>query len=403
MAALFDPLKLRGVTLRNRIGMSPMVQVSACDGFATDWHLVHLGSRAVGGAALVMTEATAVEADGRISINDLGIWQDEHIPALRRITEFIRAEGAVPGIQLAHGGRKSGYAPNFDSHGMIPLRPLTPEEGAWPVIGASPIPFAANSPIPREMTVEDIRRVRRSYVQAARRADIAGFDWLEVHAAHGYLPHCFYSPLSNQRTDDYGGSFENRVRFVREVVRDLRATWPDSKVLAVRLSYTDWVEGGWTLTDTVRLARLLRSDGVDLIDVSSGGSTPLTVALMRELTEEGRAALDEAAASGKPVADIPVGPGYQVSGASAVRRGASIPVAAVGLITEPAQAEQIISQEQADMVMLGRALLRDPYWPQHAAVTLGRSESMRVPVQYYLAWKDRGDFTYVPVSAPTLD
>jgi len=253
------------------------------------------------------------------------------------------------------------------------------------------------------MTVDDIRRVRRSYVQAARRADIAGFDWLEVHAAHGYLPHCFYSPLSNQRTDDYGGSFENRVRFVREVVRDLRAAWPDSKVLAVRLSYTDWVEGGWALADTVRLACLLRRDGADLIDVSSGGSTPLTVALMRELTEEGRAALDEAAASGKPVADIPVGPGYQVPGASAVRRGASIPVAAVGLITEPAQADQIISQGQADMVMLGRALLRDPYWPQQAAVTLGRSESMRVPVQYHLAWKDRGDFTYVPVSAPTLD
>lgn len=403
MPGLFDPLTLRGVRLRNRIGVSPMVQVSAEDGFASDWHLVHLGSRAVGGAALVMTESTAVEAEGRISINDLGLWKDEHVPGLRRITEFVRGEGAVPGIQLAHGGRKSGYAPNFDRRGMRPLRPLTADEGAWEVMGPSPIPFGADSPVPREMTTEDIERVIRSFGRAAGRAREAGFDWIELHAGHGYLPHCFYSPLSNRRSDRYGGSFDNRVRFTREVVRALRDAWPQDKVLAVRLSHTDWVDGGWTTAETVELARLLKGDGADLIDVSSGGSTPLTVALMRELTPEGQQALKAAAAEGKPLADIPVAPGYQVPGAAAVRSGAEVPVAAVGLITEPEQADDIIRRGQADMVMLGRTLLRDPYWPQHAATALGRTERVRIPVQYHLAWKDRGAFSYVPVSAPTMD
>ena len=403
MAGLFDPLELRGVRLRNRIGMSPMVQVSSVDGFASDWHLVHLGSRAVGGAALIMTEATAITKTGRVSINDLGLWSDDHVPGLERIVDFLHGEGAVAGIQLAHGGRKSSYAPNFDRQGMLPLRHLTEEQGAWPVMGASSIPFGADSPIPHEMTAADILAVRAAYVDAAVRADSAGFRWLEVHAAHGYLPHCFCSPLSNQRTDEYGGCFENRVRLTREIVQDIRAAWPDDKVLAVRLSHTDWVDGGWTTEETIELARLLKADGADLIDVSSGGSTPTTVALMRELTEEGQAAMQAAIEAGQPLAEIPIGPGYQVPGASAVRDGAGIPVAAVGLITDAQQADEIVRHGKADMIMLGRALLRHPYWPQHAACELGQTPRARVPVQYYLAWKDVGEFCYTPVSAPTLD
>lgn len=403
MAGLFDPLSLRGVTLRNRIGMSPMVQASSVDGFAADWHLVHLGSRAVGGAGLVMTEATAVTRAGRVSINDLGIWSDAHIDGLQRIVRFVENEGSVAGIQLAHGGRKSSYAPYFDSKGPQPLRHLTEAQGAWPVMGASSIPFGADSPRPREMDADDIRDVVAAYGDAARRAAAAGFSWLEVHAAHGYLPHCFYSPLSNTRVDDYGGCFDNRVRLLRKIVREIRGVWPDDKVLAVRLSHTDWVDGGWTTNEAVELARLLKADGADLIDVSSGGSTPTTVALMRELTEEGQAALREAIEAGQPLADIPLGPGYQVPGAAAVRHGARIPVAAVGLICEPKQADAIVRDGMADMVMLGRELLRNPYWPQHAAVELGVPERVRVPVQYFLAWKDRGEFNYSPVSAPTLD
>ena len=403
MPGLFDELALRGVTLRNRIGMSPMVQVSSTEGFVSDWHLVHLGSRAVGGAGLIMTEATAVTPTGRVSINDLGIWSDDHVAGLRRVADFIHGEGAIAGIQLAHAGRKSSYAPNFDGNGMQPLRHLTAAQGAWPVMGASPLPFGADSPVPREMNRRDIGEVRNAFRLAAARAVEAGFRWLELHAAHGYLPHCFYSPLSNRRTDDYGGSFGNRVRFVREVVGDLRDAWPDDRVLAVRLSYTDWVDGGWTLDETVELARLLRADGADLIDVSSGGSTPTTVALMRELTEEGQAAVSAALARGEPFAEIPIGPGYQLPGARAVREGADIPVAAVGMICDPSQADRIVRDGSADMVMLGRELLRNPYWPQHAAIELGCTPGVRTPVQYYLAWKDRGRFGHLPVSAPTLE
>ncbi len=402
MASLFDPLRLRGVTLRNRIGMSPMVQTSSVDGFATDWHLVHLGSRAVGGAALVMTEATAVEERGRISINDLGIWKDEHIAQLARIASFVRGEGAVPGIQLGHGGRKGGYAPPFDKNGIRSLRQLADEEGAWPVVGASPIPFDSDSPVPHEMTVPDIRTVVDAYGAAALRAEQAGFDWLEVHAAHGYLPHCFYSPLSNKRSDEYGGSFENRIRFTLEVAAAIRNVIDDSKVLAFRLSHTDWVEGGWTTEETVTLARRLKSAGVDLIDVSSGGSTAKTVALMRQLRHDEVGQRTPSARAKERVAEIPLGPGYQVPGAIAVRTGADIPVAAVGMITAPRQADDIIRNEQADLIMLARALLRDPYWPQRAAIELGETARMRVPVQYYLAWKDEGDFVYRPVSAPVL-
>jgi len=240
LARLFDSLTLRGITLRNRIGVSPMVQISSSDGFASDWHLVHLGARAAGGAGLVMTEATAVEARGRISINDLGIWKDEHVAGLHRITEFIHAEGAVPGIQLGHGGRKASYAPSFDKNGIRPLVHLTEAQGAWPVLGASAIPFDDDSPVPIEMTQQDIDDVLDAYVAAARRADAAGFDWIEVHAAHGYLPHCFYSPISNVREDRYGGSFDNRVRFTRQVAQRVRDVMPDHKVLAFRLSHTDW-------------------------------------------------------------------------------------------------------------------------------------------------------------------
>jgi len=400
MAQLFDHLTLRGVTVRNRIGVSPMVQVSARDGFANDWHLVHLGARAAGGAGLVITEATAIEARGRIGTNDLGIWKDEHIPGLRKLAQFISGEGAVPGIQLAHAGRKSSYAPSFDKNGIRPMAQLTEEQGAWPVIGASPIPFDHDSPIPIEMTQKDIDDVLDSYVAAARRADAAGFDWIEIHAAHGYLPHCFYSPISNVRTDRYGGTFENRVRFTRQIAQRVRAAISDHKVLSFRLSHTDWIDGGWTTEDTIALASLLKQDGVDLIDVSSGGSSPKTVALMRQMRHD---KVGQQHGKDDPVADIPIGPGYQVPGAEAVRHGADIPVAAVGLITEPAQANDIIEQGRADMVLLGRTLLRNPNWPQLAAIELGQTKRVRIPVQYYLGWKDFGEFSYKPVSAPTLD
>lgn len=377
-----------------------MVQISSGDGFASDWHLVHLGARAAGGAGLVMTEATAVEARGRISINDLGIWKDEHVAGLHRITEFIHAEGAVPGIQLGHGGRKASYAPSFDKNGIRPLVHLTEAQGAWPVLGASAIPFDDDSPVPIEMTQQDIDDVLDAYVAAARRADAAGFDWIEVHAAHGYLPHCFYSPISNVREDRYGGSFDNRVRFTRQVAQRVRDVMPDHKVLAFRLSHTDWIEGGWTTDDTIALAKCLKEDGVDLVDVSSGGSSAKTVALMRQMRHD---KVGQQHGKDDPVADIPLGPGYQVPGAESIRHAANIPVAAVGMITEAAQANDIIEQDRADMVFLGRAILRNPNWPQLAAIELGETKRMRIPVQYYLAWKDFGEFAYKPVSAPTLD
>ena len=400
MAKLFDSLTLRGVTIRNRIGVSPMVQLSSRDGYANNWHLVHLGARAVGGAGLVMTEATAIEARGRISINDLGIWQDEHIEGLAKITSFVRDEGAVPAIQLGHGGRKARYAPSFNKKGMTPLKNLTSQQGSWPVLGASAIPFDEDSPIPIAMSKDDIEIVLNSYVSAAKRAIMAGFDWIEIHAAHGYLPHCFFSPISNQRTDEYGGSFENRIRFSRQVAQRVREALPEEKVLTFRLSHTDWVQGGWTTEETIELAKLLKSDGVDLIDVSSGGSTAKTVALMSQMRHQ-----EVGKHNGKndPIAEIPIARGYQVPGAEAVRHGAEIAVAAVGLITDPRHADAIISEGRADMVMLARAMLRDPNWPIHAAIELGETRKVRIPVQYYLAWKDFGEFSYSPVSAPTLD
>ncbi|MCE9616481.1 MAG: NADH:flavin oxidoreductase/NADH oxidase [Lentisphaerae bacterium] len=338
---LFQPLSMRGVALRNRIVVSPMCQYSSADGFASDWHLVHLGSRAVGGAGLVFTEATAVEARGRISPQDLGIWQDAHIDMLRRITTFIHEQGSVAGIQLAHAGRKASTARPWDGNAA-----LTPDQGGWrPLLAPSAIPFDASAPIPEAMTADQIREVTDAFVQAARRALDAGFKVAEIHAAHGYLLHEFLSPLSNTRTDLYGGSFENRTRLVRDVVAAVRQVWPESLPLFVRISATDWVAGdAWDLEQSIQLARLLKADGVDLIDCSSGGTSP--------------------------TAKVPVGPGYQTAFAERIRRETGILTGAVGMITSPEQAETILATGQADVVSMAREFLRDPYWPLHAAPRL---------------------------------
>jgi 2,4-dienoyl-CoA reductase-like NADH-dependent reductase (Old Yellow Enzyme family) len=352
MARLFHPLTLRDVTMRNRVGVSPMCQYSSTDGFASDWHVVHLGSRAVGGAGLVMAEATAVEARGRISPHDLGIWKDAHVEPLARVVKSIEDNGAVAGIQLAHAGRKAGTSRPWEGG-----KPVA-EALAWAPIGASPIAFNEGYRVPAEASASDLTELRAAFREAAVRARAAGFRWLELHAAHGYLLHSFLSPLSNQRRDAYGGSFDNRVRFVLEVVRDVRRVWPERLPLAVRLSCTDWVDGGWSIDDSVELAKLLAGEGVDLIDCSSGGSS----------------------ADARP----PVAPGYQVEFAARIRRAASVPTAAVGLITDALQAEAIVAEERADLVLLGRALLRDPYWPLHAAGTLGAAAA--TPPQYLRAF-----------------
>lgn len=337
MSDLFSPLTLRGLTLRNRVVMSPMCQYSSEDGFANDWHLVHLGSRAVGGAGLVLTEATAVVPEGRISPQDLGIWKDAHIEMLARIAAFVKGQGAAVGIQLAHAGRKGSTRRPWDGDGAAP-----PDEGGWsPVPAPSAIRFADTYPEAAEMTVADIQASVRAFADAADRALQAGFLVAEIHGAHGYLLHQFLSPLSNRRTDAYGGSFENRTRFIREVASAVRDRWPEQLPLFVRLSATDWMENGWDVAETVELARALKELGVDLIDVSTGGAVPN--------------------------AKIPVGAGYQVPFAERVRREAAIPTGAVGMITEPMQAETILRTGQADLVLLARELLRDPYWPLHAA------------------------------------
>lgn len=354
MAHLFEPLTLRGVTLRNRIGVSPMCQYSSEDGMPTDWHLVHLGSRAVGGAGLVSVEATAVEATGRISPQDMGIWSDAHIEPLGRIARFVAAQGAVPGIQLAHAGRKASKSRPWEGD-----RSLTGQEGGWDVVGPSALAFAEGWRVPHELTVKEIAGLRESFRKAAIRAREAGFGWLEIHAAHGYLLHSFYSPLSNQRTDEYGGSLENRSRFLLETVRVVRAEWPKEQPLAVRLSCTEWVEGGWTLDDSIQVAKALKAEGVDLIDCSSGG--------------------------GSPLAKIPLGAGYQVPLAEGIRHGAGIPTSAVGMITEAMQADEIVRNGRADLVLLAREMLRDPYWPFRAAKTLHFRGDMPVPPQYLRA------------------
>lgn len=340
MSALFTPFTLRDLTLRNRIGVAPMCQYSCVDGFATDWHLVHLGGFATGGAGLVLCEATAVVPEGRISPQDLGIWHDDHIPMLRRITQFLRANGAAPGIQLAHAGRKASTKRPWDGNGAV-----LPEDGGWQVVGPGNTSFAPNYPTPRAMTVDEIAQVVRAFAEGARRALAAGFEVAEVHAAHGYLLHQFLSPLANDRTDHYGGSLENRMRLTLEVARAVREVWPQALPVIVRISATDWAEGGWDVDQSIVLSGALRELGVDLIDVSSGGL----------------------AAHQK----IDVKPLYQVPFASRIRHEAGIPTAAVGLITEPQQAEQIVRDGEADLVLLARELLRHPRWPLHAAHVLG--------------------------------
>jgi 2,4-dienoyl-CoA reductase-like NADH-dependent reductase (Old Yellow Enzyme family) len=353
MPHLFEPFTLRGVTLRNRIGVSPMCQYSCRDGMLTDWHLVHLGSRAIGGAGLVMVEATAVEAIGRISPGDSGLWNDDQIEPLRRVATFLKEHGAVPAIQLAHAGRKASAALPWKGGAS-----LSNAEGGWETIGPSALAFGDNlTKIPREMTLADIERVRGAFKAAARRAVEAGFEWLEFHAAHGYLANSFLSPLSNKRTDQYGGSFENRVRFLVEAVNETRAVWPERYPLSVRISAVDWEEEGWKLEDSIQLAKTLKDLGVDLIDCSSGGVIP------------------------NPK-KIPIGPGYQVPFAEAIKAKAAIATAAVGMITEPKQADEIIRNGQADIVLLARQMLRDPYWPVHAARALGQKEACPLPVQY---------------------
>jgi len=349
---LFSPFQLRSVVFPNRIGVSPMCEYSSEDGFANDWHLVHLGARAQGGAGLVMTEASAVTPEGRISINDLGIWKDEHIAKLDEIVQFIHAQGARAGMQLAHAGRKGSMTAPFGGE-----RLLTPEEGRWEPQGPSAIAFSPSYAVPKALDQAEIAGVVSAFADAARRADKAGFDVVEIHAAHGYLLHEFLSPLANQRTDQYGGSFDNRIRLLLEVTDAVRATWPDHLPLFVRISATDWAEGGWTLDESVELARRLRERGVDLVDASSGGQVPHV--------------------------KIPLGPGYQVPFAARVRKETGMPTAAVGMITEAKQANSIIANGEADMVLLAREMLRDPYWPLHAAAALGETASW--PVQYLRA------------------
>jgi 2,4-dienoyl-CoA reductase-like NADH-dependent reductase (Old Yellow Enzyme family) len=350
---LFDELKLRGITLRNRIAVSPMCEYSSTDGLANDWHMVHLGSRAVGGAALVFSEATAVTPEGRISPQDLGIWNDAQRDALAPIVAFVNAQGAAAGIQLAHAGRKASLRRPWDPPGIVP-----PSEGGWERIDApSAIAFDKNFLTPHEMSEADIAAVVAAFVAATKRALDAGFKVIELHAAHGYLIHEFLSPISNTRTDRYGGSFENRTRFARETVSAVRAAWPDALPLFVRISATDYTEGGWDLTQSIELARELKKLGVDLIDCSSGGNVA--------------------------TAKIPLGPGYQVPFAESIKRDAQIPTGAVGLITESAQADAIVRTGQADIVLLARELLRDPYWPLRAATELGQTISW--PAQYLRA------------------
>ncbi len=351
MAHLFDTLKLRGLTLKNRITVSPMCMYSSHDGFANDWHLVHLGSRACGGAALVFTEATAVEPEGRISPEDLGLWKDEHIEPLKRVTDFVKSQGGAPGIQLAHAGRKaSTYSPHTGKKGMVPK-----EQGGWTPLAPSPIPFNPADPAPAELTIEGLQRIVRKFQEAAVRALAAGFEVVEVHAAHGYLLDEFLSPISNQRKDAYGGSFNYRTRLLREVVTATRKAWPEDKPLFVRLSVTDWKEPeGWTVEQSVDLAKMLKGLGVDLIDCSSGGLVP--------------------------DAKVPAAPGYQIPFAERIRREAGIATGAVGFITTATQAEQTIRDGQADLVFMAREFLRDPYFPLHAAAELGHDITW--PQQY---------------------
>lgn len=356
MPSLFNELTIRGVTLPNRVAVSPMCQYCSTGGFADDWHFVHLASRAVGGAGLVLTEASAVTADGRITPQDLGIWKDEHIDGLARIVRFIHSQGSVSGIQLAHAGRKASTLRPWSGHGAIPV-----DEGGWTTVGPSAIPFSDVYPMPRELGLSEIPGIVDAFRAATRRTLEAGFRVLEIHAAHGYLLHEFLSPLSNHRTDEYGGSFENRCRLLMEVTAAIRQIWPEKYPLFVRISSTEWVEGGFDLEESVALAHKLKSAGVDLVDCSSGGNAS--------------------------AAKVPAGPGYQTPFAARIRRETGVMTGAVGLILAPEQAEQIIRNGDADLVLLARELLRDPYWPMRAAKEL--SQTMSWPAQYLRAGPEK--------------
>jgi len=356
MPSLLDPFTLKSITLRNRIGVSPMCQYSSVDGVAQDWHFAHLGARAVGGASLVVAEASAVSPEGRITPGDAGIWGEQHIAPLARINRFIKSQGAVPGIQIAHAGRKASAALPQNGGASLP-----DSNGGWPTVGPSAAAFGGPlTKVPQAMTSAQIIQVQKDFAAAAARALTAGYEWLELHSAHGYLAHEFLSPLSNHRTDAYGGSFDNRIRLLLDITRGVRVVWPDHLPLAVRLSCTDWTPGGWDIEQSVELSRRLKAEGVDLIDCSSGGN----------------------------VADakIPVGPDYQVPFAEQIRREASIATAAVGMITRPDQANVIIASGKADLVLLARAFLTDPYWALHAARQLGEIDRLKPPVQYARAF-----------------
>jgi 2,4-dienoyl-CoA reductase-like NADH-dependent reductase (Old Yellow Enzyme family) len=392
MPTLFDPLRLRGVALRSRIGMSPMCMYSAVEGIPQTWHITHLGARAIGGAALVMAEATAVEARGRISLGDTGLWNDAQRETWRPIAEFIAAQGAVPGIQLAHAGRKAGTARPWEGGKPLALKRDEPDGWRDEIIAPSALPFAEGYRTPREMTRAEMDEVLEAFVAATRRAYAAGFKLIELHFAHGYLMHSFLSPLTNARGDAYGGELPGRVRFPLEVVEAVRAAWPGELPLLVRLSCSDWLDGGWDIAQSVSLARLLKKLGVDMIDCSSGGTTPESrppvpphvnraattghggtgrsgaglPALRPDAPRDGRATELEATEPPMPLPDI-LAPLYQLPFAEAIRREAAIPTAAVGLITTGEQARRIIAEERADMVMIGRAMLRDPHWALNAA------------------------------------
>ena len=354
MPKLFTSLKIRGIELKNRIVVSPMCQYSSIDGFANDWHLVHLGSRAVGGAAMIITEAAAVSPEGRISPDDLGIWKDEHIVFLKRITDFIKSQGTIPGIQLAHAGRKASHSSPWKGNKALAI-----DEGGWDTFAPSAIPYKSSEPSPKEMSPADIKKIIADFGDAAKRAVQAGFEVIEIHGAHGYLIDEFLSTLSNHRNDEYGGNFENRIRLVLEIVTVVRKIIPDSMPLFVRISATDWVEGGWDISDSVKLAKVLKEMGVDVIDCSTGGNSP-----------------DQ---------KIQVAPMYQVSFAEQIKKDTGILTAAVGLITTVDEAEGILTNGRADLVLMARAFLRDPYFPLHAAKETGTD--IEWPEQYQRAKK----------------
>ena len=348
MALLFDPITIRNITLKNRIVVSPMCQYSSVDGFANDWHLVHLGSRAVGGSALVFTEATAVSLDGRITADDLGIWKDEHIPFLKRITDFIKEQNSVPGIQLAHAGRKASHLSPWKGR-----RFLNENEGAWQTLAPSAIAFKEGEPLPKEMSREEIHQLVKDFGSATKRAVEAGFEVFEIHGAHGYLINEFLSPLSNHRDDEYGGSFENRIRLLLDIVNEMRNVIKEQP-LFVRISATEWVENGWDENDSVNLAKILKEIGVDVIDCSTGGNS----------AEQ----------------KIPVHPLYQVPFSEKIKKESGIITAAVGMITTPQQAEKVLEEQKADLIIMARQLLREPYFPLHAAKELG--VDLPWPLQY---------------------